>query len=254
MRVLLSNDDGVHASGLKALAAAVRAEDIELWVAAPSKEHSAQSHAFTLHKPLRAHEVSPRWFSVSGTPADCVYLGVHGLLPERPDVVISGINRGSNLGWDVHYSGTVAAAREAAFSGVPSIAVSLNVRHGATSPHWETAQHVVGRVVAGLRRGGLAPGIYVNVNVPDVPLAELRGLRWARLGVRRYEAAVDARIDPRGRPYYWLGGRHASFDEDPETDGRLCEQGWATLTPMHADPTDRAALSRLPEEWKLDAP
>jgi 5'-nucleotidase len=250
VNLLLCNDDGIHSPGLKALEEALGPLG-DVWTVAPSKEHSAQSHAFTLHKPLRLHGAGPRRFACSGTPADCAYLGLHGGVPaltaehgEPPRVVVSGINRGPNLGFDVHYSGTVAAAREAAFSGVPAVAISLYTT-GRGALHWETAQHVAARVVARVAREGLPRFGFLNVNVPNVPLSALQGVVVVPMGVRLYSARVDRREDPFGRPYFWLGGEHASFDEDPNTDGRSCERGWATVTPMSVDATDRAALAAL---------
>lgn len=247
MRILLCNDDGIAAPGLAALEAAL-ADLGEVWVVAPAKEHSAQSHAFTLHKPLRLIPSGERRYACSGTPADCAYLGLHGGLPFRPDLVVSGINKGSNLGTDVHYSGTVAAAREASFGGVPAIAVSLHALPPQPALHWETAQAVTRRVVCDVAARGLPPRTYLNVNVPDVPLDRLRGLAACPVGVRVYDGRVHRREDPWGRPYFWLGGKHVAFDDDPDTDGNLCAAGWATITPLHAFPTDHASLGAL-REW-----
>ncbi|HMV66674.1 MAG TPA: 5'/3'-nucleotidase SurE [Myxococcota bacterium] len=246
MRLLLANDDGIDAKGMAALERAVEGL-AEVWVVAPMKEHSAQSHALTLHKPLRAIPRGERRFACSGTPADCVYLGLHGLLPERPDLVVSGVNRGSNLGYDTWYSGTVAAAREAALSGVPSVALSLHpgVSAGTGPFRWDTAEHAARELVRDLLASPPDPGTYLNVNIPNRAVAELRGRRVVRLGSRVYESRVEQRHDPRGRPYYWLGGEHGAFDADAETDGQVCEAGWISITPLQADPTHHAALGRL---------
>jgi len=234
MRVLITNDDGVHAAGIEPLARALEALG-EVWVVAPEREQSAQSHAFTLHKPLRVTEVSERRIALSGTPADCAYAAIHGLVP-RPDLVVSGINRGANLGGDVHYSGTVAGAREATLQGVPAIAVSLHVKGGA-APNWHTAATVALRVAEQAVARGLGPGSFLNVNVPDVPLDALHGIRGARLGRRRYTAMVEERLDPRGRRYVWIGGRPIGDEPVPDSDVIWCRDGWATVTPMHTDPT-----------------
>lgn len=244
MRILLTNDDGVEAPGLAALAEALR-PDHEVWIVAPSSERSAQSHSLTMHKPLRLHGKGERRYSVTGTPADCVYLGLHHVLAAMPpDVVVSGVNAGTNLGNDVHYSGTVAGAREACLQGFPAVAVSLE-RTESKAPHWATAGAVARRVVAGLAARPLPKGVLLNVNVPDVPETTLRGLRPCRLGERFYATRVDARLDPRGVPYFWLGGAHSHFGEDPETDGPLLSAGWATVTPLSADATAHAALAAL---------
>ncbi|GDX80285.1 5'-nucleotidase SurE [Deltaproteobacteria bacterium] len=236
MRILLSNDDGIEAVGLAALERAM-APLGEVWIVAPATEQSAKSHSFTMYEPLRVNALGPRRFSVSGTPADAVYLALHGLLPERPHLVVSGINRGSNLGTDVLYSGTVAAAREAAANDLPALAMSLHVPEGATTLHWDTAVHVATRVAAALLARPIGVGHLLNVNVPNVPLAELGGLRVAPLARRRYAAMVKKTIDPRGKPYYWIGGPHDRFDGEPDADGPLCLAGYATLTPMSLDMT-----------------
>jgi len=251
MRILLANDDGFYAHGLPPLAEALTALG-EVWVVAPEREQSARSHALTMHKPLRAIERRPRWFSVSGTPADCVYMGVFHLLPERPDVVVSGINKGANLGNDVLYSGTVAAAMEGALLHLPSVAVSLFYRFGAPTAelHFDTAARVAAQVVAGLVEHGHTPRTLLNVNVPD--RAEVKGIVPARLGIREYEPLVDERKDPRGRPYYWIGGKHSRFEPIPESDGPLCSEGYATVTPLSADLTHPGALAGL--DWLSPGP
>lgn len=245
MRLLLSNDDGIDASGLAALESALAPLASEVWVCAPSVQHSAQSHALSLHKPLRARERGKRRFSVSGTPADSVYLGLHGLIDGAPDLVVSGINNGSNLGSDVFYSGTVAAAREATLSGFPSMAISLDRQPGDGGARWHTAQHVARNVVEQLLSQPLPAGIYLNVNVPNIEIADLRGIAAATLSHRVYDRTVDARRDPRGHAYYWIGGDHARFEGDDRSDGKLVDAGWATVTPMHTDPTDHPTLNQL---------
>ncbi len=250
MLLLLTNDDGIDAAGLAALAGAVEGLG-ELWTVAPATEQSAKSHSLTMHEPLRVVEHGPRRYSVSGTPADSVYLAVHHILPRRPTVVISGINRGTNLATDVHYSGTVAAAREAATMDIPAIAASLWV--GDAGPRWPTAQGVVRRLVLEVLRTGLPPGILVNLNVPDCAPEDLRGVRVAGMGRRHYQPMVDVKTDPRGRRYFWIGGDHDRFDDLPETDGPLCEQGYATVTPLMLDVTAQAVLPLL-RTWTLDVP
>ena len=250
MFFLLTNDDGVEAPGLAALEAAVGGL-AECWTVAPATEQSAKSHALTMHEPLRVVPHGPRRFAVTGTPADCVYLAVHHLLPGRPTMVLSGIYRGSTLATDVHFSGTVAAAREAATMDIPAVAASLWAR--TPSPHWDTAGAVVRRLVEELLAHGLAPGLLLNLNVPDVPAGELRGVRPAAMGRRYYQPRVEATTDPRGRGYYWIGGDHDRFDDLPETDGPLCEAGYATVTPLMLDLTAQAFLPTL-RTWKLDVP
>lgn len=244
MRVLLSNDDGIDAPGLHALEAAV-APLGEVWTVAPATEQSAKSHSFSMHEPLRVTPRGPRRHAVSGTPADAVYLAVHAILPARPDLVVSGINRGSNLATDVHYSGTVAAAREGAAFDIPAVAVSLHLPGEPTTLHWETAQAVVRAVLDRLLTHGLPAGTVLNVNVPNVPLAELHGIVPAPLSRRRYLPLVQENTDPRGRKYYWIGGPHERFEGDDATDGPLCEAGWAVVTPLELDITAHGVLDAV---------
>lgn len=244
MKLLLCNDDGIHATGLAALEEAVSGL-AEVWVVAPESEQSATSHALTMHKPLRVGRRGERRFYVSGTPADCVYLAVHHLLPEPPDLVLSGINRGSNLGNDVFYSGTVAAAMEAVFQGLSSVALSLHLEPEHVERHFDTAAEVARRVVGGLREHPLPDRVLLNVNVPNVPLEELQGLRATSLGRRHYAPLVDLRTDPRGRHYYWIGGAHQEFAALDGTDGPAVEQGWASVTPFRPDLTFEPAMDGL---------
>jgi 5'-nucleotidase len=241
VRILLSNDDGIYAAGLRALAAAFDGD--EVWVVAPDREQSASSHAISLHRPLRVHELSPRRWAVDGTPTDAVYVGLnHVLKNARPDVVLSGINHGPNLGNDVHYSGTVAAAMEAALLGVHALAISL----AAPPPHdfSEAARFAAAlarRVVASPPGGG---PLLLNVNVPAGPV---RGFRLAPLGKRTYGNAVVEKTDPRGRHYYWIGGEGGAVNEDiPGSDcNTVMLDGLASVTPLRLDSTHDGILAAL---------
>lgn len=246
--VLLTNDDGVEAAGLRALERAL-ADVGECWTVAPATEQSARSHALTMHEPLRLQPAGERRWAVTGTPADSVYLALHHLLPERPALVVSGINRGSNLATDIYYSGTVAAAREASLLGIPAVAASLHL--AGREPRWETAEGVVRRLVDAVLTHPLPPGTLLNLNVPSVPPGELRGLRVAAVGRRHYAPMVDSKVDPRGRAYFWIGGEHDRFDDRPDTDGPLCEAGYAVVSPLHMDPTDHAFLAEL-RRWNIE--
>ncbi|MEY3213479.1 MAG: nucleoside-3/5-monophosphate phosphatase and short-chain exopolyphosphatase SurE [Pseudomonadota bacterium] len=245
-RILISNDDGVHAYGLPPLIEALTPLG-EVWVVAPESEQSAQSHALTMHKPLRVRRRGERFFGVSGTPADCVYMALNKLMPERPDIVVSGINRGGNIGNDILYSGTVAAAMEACLVGIPAIAISLHVdwEVHASKHHWGTAAALAARLVGQVRIHGLLPRTLLNVNVPDVPPEALKRVAATSMGVRRYENKVDERVDPRGQRYYWLGGAHERFDPIPDSDGQAIERGYASVTPIQADLTSWPGLARV---------
>jgi 5'-nucleotidase len=243
MPLLLSNDDGIEAKGLAVLAEAVR--DLgDIWTVAPQGERSAVGHGLTMHEPLRVDQISPQRHAVSGLPADCIYLALHHLLPIPPRLVLAGINHGSNLGGDVFYSGTVAAAMEACLHGIPAIAFSLHRVDGAPW-QWDTARAVARRVtLAALAYPPGARSMW-SVNVPNIPLDELRGVRVTPLGERRYHPLVALRRDPRGREYFWIGGSHAGFGEAAGTDGVCITEGWATVTPLRADMTDTAEITSL---------
>jgi 5'-nucleotidase len=236
--ILVTNDDGVHAPGLRALADALEPLG-EVHVVAPDREQSAVGHAVTLHRPLRVERLEERCFAVNGTPSDCVNLGVLGLLPESPVLVVSGINHGSNLGDDVTYSGTVSAAMEGTLLGVPSMAVSV------TEPAADglAAAATVARLVAArVLVEGLPAKTLLNVNVPH---GGLRGIRLTRLGHRVYREKVVRELDPRGRPYYWIGAGPPEWQEDEASDIAAVHEGFASVTPLHLDLTHYGALGRL---------
>jgi 5'-nucleotidase len=246
MLILITNDDGIAAHGIEPLVEAFTAVG-EVWVVAPQQELLARSHAVTLDQPLRVEQRRPRWFAVSGTPTDCVFLAVHELLPARPALVLSGINRGTNLGDDVHYSGTVAAALEACLLGIPALAISLAVdwSRGPEEAHWETAATLARRVADDLLAHGVAPSTLLNLNVPDRPMDAVQGLRVCRLGLRRYRPRVEGRTDLLKRRYYWIGAEHRGFHDIENSDGPLLEQGYATLSPMHPDLTAFDQIERV---------
>jgi 5'-nucleotidase len=249
MTILLTNDDGVAAAGIRALHVALKRVE-KVVVVAPSNERSGASHALTMHDALRARSLGDDRWSVSGTPVDCVYVAVHELLEERPRLVISGINRGANLGDDVHYSGTVGAAREGALIGLPSLAVSLHVDHKrgerpVGSPHFDTAVHFTLLVLERLAKNPLPEGVFLNLNVPDVPLKDVRGLRVCVLGRRHYIPMVESRRDPRNRSYFWIGGEPVEGQMATGSDGWWADQTWATLTPIKLDTTAHGYLDSL---------
>jgi 5'-nucleotidase len=240
--ILVTNDDGIHAQGLGALADAL-APLGEVFVVAPDREQSAVGHALTLHRPLRVDRVADRRFAVNGTPSDCVNLGVLGLLPEPPVLVVSGINHGSNLGDDVTYSGTVSAAMEGTLLGVPSMAVS-QVEGDAAG--FEVAGRVAQLVAARLLVEGLPAKTLLNVNVPR---GEVSGIRMTRLGHRVYREKVIQEVDPRGRPYYWIGAGPPEWQEDEASDIAAVHAGLASVTPLHLDLTHFGALGRM-ADWE----
>ncbi len=249
MRILLCNDDGIHAPGISALYQAVR--DLgEVRIVAPESERSAVGHAITLSNPLKTKQVMKNGelfgYSVDGTPADCVKLAVSALLDEKPDLIISGINLGPNAGISVIYSGTVSAATEGTILGIPSMAVSINT---FTDPVWETAGQIARRMAARLLEKGLPPDTLMNVNVPNLPLDQIRGYRVTRMGRSRFVEIFHRRTDPRGNEYYWMDGEMQMLDDMAHnTDLRALEEGYVSLTPIWFDLTHQAVLPRF-EEW-----
>lgn len=241
MRILVSNDDGYRASGIGVLAQAL-AELADVTVVAPDRNRSGASNSLTLESPLRVRNEAPRVFSVNGTPTDCVHLALTGLLENDPDMVVSGINHGANLGDDVLYSGTVAAAMEGRFLGLPAIAVSLV---GDEGQNFATAARVACELVTRLGSSSLPADTILNVNVPDLQYAELKGFRATRLGHRhRAESAHEAK-DPRDRTIYWIGPAGPEQDAGPGTDFEAVNSGYVSVTPLQVDLTRYVAIDQV---------
>jgi len=241
MRILVSNDDGYLAPGLLRLAQALRAiADIE--VVAPDRDRSGASNSLTLDRPLRARRGENGFLYVDGTPTDCVHLAITGLMEHEPDMVIAGINRGANLGDDVIYSGTVAAAVEGRFLGRPAIAISLV---GHDGKNFDTAAEMAVRLVKQLELDPLPADTILNVNVPDVPWSQLAGIEATRLGHRHKAEPVVRAADPRGRPVYWVGAPGAEADAGPGTDFHAIRRGCVAITPLQVDLTRYTALDQV---------
>lgn len=243
MRILISNDDGIEAEGINQLILCLQ-EDHEIFVVAPDRERSATGHKITMDRPLRVKErvypgSSARGWAVDGTPADCVKLGLEALIPAPPELVISGINFGPNLGTDVLYSGTVSAAIEGIINGVPAIAISLaSYEHKDFSESGKLIKELVARLGQELTRDRL-----LNINIPP---GRIKGIKVTRLGNRRYINIFDKRIDPRGRVYFWMGGEPFDLDEqDPDTDVWAVREGYVSITPLHFDLTDHGFITSL---------
>jgi 5'/3'-nucleotidase len=239
--ILVTNDDGIQAPGLALLAQALDRVG-EVWVYAPDREQSAVGHGVSLHRPLRVTELRDRWFSVDGTPTDCVMLAVRDLLPRRPALVVSGVNPGANLGDDVTYSGTVAGAFEGMLLGVGSLAIS----DVAYQPqHLETAAAFAAVLAKHCLEHGLPPETTLNVNVPDIPYGDLAGVSITRMGRRDYEDEIVHRQDPRGGTYYWIGGSEPSHVNESGTDFEAIGQNRVSITPLHRDLTNHSAIAGL---------
>lgn len=241
MKILISNDDGVHAPGLAHLAKALE-KIADITVVAPDRNRSGVSNSLTLDNPLRVTKASNGFYSVTGTPTDCVHLAVTGMLKELPDIVVSGINEGSNLSDDVLYSGTVAAATEGRFLGLPAVAVSLA---GPTCKHYEVAAQITRRVVERLRDNPLSYDTILNINIPDLPLEKIKGMQVTRLGKRHMAEPTIKAVDPRGRKIFWIGRPGPEQDAGPGTDFYAVNTGYVSMTPLQLDLTHYSVLNEL---------
>jgi 5'-nucleotidase len=239
--ILVTNDDGVYSPGIQILAKRLRELD-EVIIVAPDRERSAAGHSMTLHRPLLIEEIRTSVYSVNGTPTDCVNIAVKGMLKEEPKLVVSGINKGPNLGDDITYSGTVAGSIEATLLGVPSFAVSLVAREDF---HFADAAEVAFQTALRLLKEGLSAGTLLNINVPNVPLAKIQGTRITRLGKRIYKQLTVERVDPRGKKYYWIGGGEPDWEREEGTDFDAVGRGMVSITPLHLDLTDYSSFDSL---------
>jgi 5'/3'-nucleotidase len=245
-RILVTNDDGIHALGIRTLAKAMATLG-EVWVVAPEKTQNAVGRAMTLHKPLRLRQIRPRWFAVNGTPADCVTLAVCNLLEATvPVLVVSGINEGWNLGDDVTNSGTVAGALEGMLHGIPSMAVSLE---DCPRPPYAVAAHYAVQLAERILKSGLPEGTILNVNVPGSKNEAIEGIRFTSLSQRRYQKPVVEKIDPRGQSYFWIAGERQSWTRKNPSDHDAVERNMVSVTPLHLDLTDYLALNTL-QNWE----
>ncbi len=247
MQILLSNDDGYEAPGIRALMAGLD-NLAEIHVVAPDRDRSGASHSLTLESPIRARTMDDGVIRVDGTPTDCVHLAITGLLAQEPDMVVSGINAGANMGDDVLYSGTVAAAMEGRFLGLPAIAVSLVGNEGR---HYDTAVQMVVKIIHQLQRYPLPQDTILNINVPDVPVDEIAGIQATRLGHRHKAEPVICDRDPRGREIYWVGPAGAEQDAGPGTDFHALRHGFVSVTPLQIDLTRHERLENL-RDWLGD--
>ncbi len=251
MRILISNDDGIYAPGIRALHTAIHTLG-ETHVVAPNAEQSAVGHAITLSNPIKCKpvEIDGAFFghAVGGTPADSVKLAVEGLLTQRPDIVVSGINLGPNAGISVIYSGTVSAATEGTILGIPSMAISLAT---FTDPIWDTPARIARDLVPKLATNGLPPDTLLNVNVPNIPFDQIKGYRVTRMGRSRFVEVFHRRTDPRNNVYYWMDGEMQQIGDSDGTDLRALEEGFVSLTPIWFDLTHYAVLEDFKKTWNV---
>lgn len=248
-RILLANDDGIHAPGMELLEKVVREVATDVWVVAPESEQSASGHSLTLRRPLRIRQLSERRFAVDGTPTDSVLLGVMEVMKDGPpDLVISGINRGGNMGEDVTYSGTVAAAMEATLLGIPAVALSQNVVPGGNAK-WETAARHTPEVLERLARCSWPDSVFINVNFPDFAPEEVTGIRITTQGRRKPGGTIKHGVDPAGLPYYWIGTARAFEHHAEGSDLEAVYGGAISVGPMHLDLTHHSTLAALEEAF-----
>ena len=243
--ILVTNDDGVFAPGLKALA-----EELQkigrVVVVAPDRDNSAASHSLTMQRPLLVRELAIDSYSVDGTPTDCVILAVGKILDRTPDLVVSGINPGPNLCDDVSYSGTVSAATEGTMLGIPSFAASLVCEEPC---NYELAAQFAGRLARIILSQGLPPDTLLNINVPPGGVSDITGIKFTRQGRRKYEGAIKETNDPWGRGHYWVGGGTPVWDKGEDTDAQAVKDGYISITPLHLDRTNYGALDYLSKGW-----
>lgn len=241
-RILISNDDGIHGPGLEVLERVARALSDDVWTVVPETEQSGAGHSLTLHHPLRIRQAGERRFAVDGTPTDSVLLAVNHILKDhKPDLVLSGVNRGANLGEDVTYSGTVAAAIEGTLLGIPSIALS-QVFTNPEPVKWHTAEHHAPSIIAKLASEGWGRNVLINVNFPDVEPGAVTGVEMTNQGKRKIGDDLVERHDPRGRPYIWIGPQRRGEDARPGSDLEATARGAISVTPLCVDMTDVATL------------
>lgn len=245
MRILLSNDDGIHAPGLKALEKIARELSDDVWIVAPEMDQSGASHSLTLRDPLRIRPISEQRFAISGTPTDCVMIATKNLLKDRPpDLVLSGVNHGSNMAEDITYSGTVAAAMEAALLGIPAIAMSL-VTPDNHPAKWATAEQYAPDIIRRLLKIKFQDNIFVNINFPDLVASSVKGIAITHQGQRRIEGNLEERVDPRGRQYYWIGAIQYDGSGDEGTDLKANSKGLISVTPLSLDFTHRETMKQF---------
>ena len=247
--ILLTNDDGVNAEGIRVLKD-VLAPLGRIIIVAPSSERSTTGQTLSLHVPLRVDELEEGVYSVSGYPADCTYVALHGILPRKPDLVISGINRGGNMGNDIYYSGTAAAARQAVMDGVPSISVSVELEKGYKKIFWEDVAEFTLKFASKFLSEDLGFGGFININSPNLPSRKIKGYKFTKMGQRRYLEQVDWRTDPRDKKYCWIGGYYEGFKSEEGTDCQVVEDGYISITPMKLDVTDYSTIERL-KDWSI---
>ena len=246
MRILISNDDGINSEGLNSLVESITELACEVFVVAPDRDQSAASHSLSLHRPLRAERIADNIFSVDGTPTDCINLAVNGLLKDKkPDLILSGINKAANMGDDITYSGTVSAAIEGTLLKIPSIAFSLDSRNNFK---FDTASYYSRIISEYVLKNGLPAGTLLNVNIPNLDIGEIKGIKVTKQGKRLYDEPIVEKIDPRGKEYFWIGGNELDYVNIEKSDFVSVIDGYVSVTPIKLDLTDYEYLDELSEK------
>ncbi|PKL49407.1 MAG: 5'/3'-nucleotidase SurE [Nitrospira bacterium HGW-Nitrospira-1] len=245
--ILVTNDDGVYSPGIIALYKTMQNLG-DVYMVAPDRERSAAGHSLTMHRPLKAEEISEHVFSVNGTPTDCVTLGINKLLPQRPDLIVSGINKGANLGDDITYSGTVAAAIEGTIFSIPSIAFSLI---SARRYHFDTGSFFALKIAEHVLSRSLPYDTLLNVNIPNIRREDIKGIKLTRQGKRIYENSIQEVLNPQGEKHFWIGGGKIYREHGEDTDMEAVEQNFVSISPIHLDLTNFSALKFMMETWKI---
>lgn len=249
LRILISNDDGIHAPGIKILEKIARELTDDVWIVAPDQEQSGAAHSLTLNHPLRAKKLKDKKFAVYGTPTDCVLMAVEELMEgKKPDLVLSGINNGANLGDDVTYSGTVAAAIEATLMKIPAIALSLNTKISEPNK-WQTAEDHAPALIKKLIDIGWPKDVLININFPDVESKKIKGVKVCKMGFRLPYKSIIKSLDPRGNPYYWFGAIPDHLENEKDTDLSVINENMISITPLHLDMTHTKTLSQLQKHF-----
>lgn len=246
MRILLVNDDGISSPGLKSLKHLAENFSKDIWTVAPDTERSAASHSLTLHHPLRIHKINARTWSVTGTPTDCVYMALNNIMKtKRPDLILSGVNRGSNIGDDVTYSGTIAAAMESTLYGIPSIALS-QMYDGKSNVKWKTAEHWGKNVIGSLIKRDWNSSVLININFPNLPVRKVKGIYVSKQDDQHISGKFDRRMDPRGNQYYWIGLDKTERRKLVKgTDVWALANGFISVTPLHLNLTHEPSVTEL---------
>ncbi len=250
--ILVTNDDGINSSGLISLYNSMKKLG-DAYIVAPDRERSAVSHSLTMHRPLKVEQVNHHIYSINGTPTDCVAIGVNKILPEKPAFIVSGINKGANLGDDITYSGTVSAAIESTIMGIPAFAISLVIKKKSESPlYFDTAAKIAIEIGKYILKNSLPYDTLLNVNVPNLPEEDIKGIKFTRQGKHIYDESIHETFDPSGEKYYWIGGGNPYWEHGDDTDIQAVKDNYVSITPIHLDLTNYEALEFLKERLSIN--